>query len=303
MRKKIKKTAARLLSLLLTSCLLAVPALAAEEAPALICTVIGEDLTNAQTREAYSVFGLTRGDVPELSMSNAEERQLLSGIVPDELIGSKACTCVSLRLLPEGSGVRVSAAGLSWCSAEACRAALETAGITDAEFIAAAPEPASGAGFLPAAYKAWEYLTGRTLDEDARQAGLQELAAAEELAGEMGAADAVSLTEKIRSALSATAEMSDEELSAGIRELAAERGVKLNDTQVQMLMDLCRRVEKLSDNSLTEKIDDLKDAAEKIEEFNQKKEELKETASTFGEKVKRFFSSAADFFSSLFGKK
>ncbi len=303
MGKKIKKAIAVLLWLSAAVCLLAGPAAAAETGPAQGCTVIGEDLTNARTREAYDAFGFARGAVPELAMTAAEERQQLSGIVPEGFIGSEACICVWLRQLPEGSGVKVSVSGVTWCSAETCRAALEIAGITDAEIMVVSPVPSSGAAALPAAYKAWEYLTGLTLEEEARQAGIQELAAAAELAGEMGETDAVSLTERIRTALSAAADMSDEELSEKIRELAAERGVKLNDTQVQMLMDLCRRVEKLSDNRVTEKIDDLKDAAEKIEEFNQKKEELKETASTFGEKLKRFFSSAADFFASLFGNK
>ena len=111
-----------------------------------------------------------------------------------------------------------------------------------------------------------------------------------------------SVSPAIRAALSRTSEMSDQELDARIRELAAERGVKLNDTQVQMLMDLCRRAEKLSDIPVTEKIDEIKDSVEKIEEFSEKTEEIKDSVASFGEKVKHFFASARDFFAGLFGK-
>ena len=299
--EKTRKTTALLLAISLTVCLFAsiLPARAADQDRRDGCAVIGEDLTNAQTREAYDVFGFPRGSVTELPMTEAEERQLLDGI-PEEQIGALACTCVYLRLRPEGSGSRITVSGSVRCSPEAYRAALDTAGVTDVELTVAAPVPVSGLAALPEACRAWEHLTGGTVDEDLRQMGLQELMAAAELAPTVGNAEAVSLLEKIRAALDHTAGMSDEELSGQIRTLAEGYKVKLNDTQVQMLVDLCRRAEKLSDNQVTDRIDDLKDTVEKIEEFSEKKEEIKENVSGFAGKLKRFFENAADFFKRLF---
>ena len=294
---KRRKTTALLLAVCLFA--LSLPARAVDGERRDGCAVIGEDLTNAQTREAYDAFGFPRGSVTELPMTGAEERQLLEG-VPEEQIGTSGCTCVYLRLLPEGSGSRITVSGSVRYSPEAYRAALETAGITDVELRVAAPVSVSGLAALPEAWKAWEYLTGGTVDEDLRQMSLGELTAAAELAYTVGDAEAVSLLEKIRSALDQTSAMSDEELADRIRTLAEEYKVKLNDTQVQMLMDLCRRAEKLSDSQVTDRIDGLKDTMEKIEEFGEKKEEIKENVSGFAGKLKRFFENAADFFRGLF---
>ena len=89
-----------------------VSALAADDE----CTVIGADLTNAQTEEVYALFGLERGSVRELSMTNAEERLWLEGYVDDALIGTSSISCVYIRLLPEGSGTDITVHNVTWCT-------------------------------------------------------------------------------------------------------------------------------------------------------------------------------------------
>ena len=46
-------------------------------------TVIGADLNQEQVEAVYQSFGLRRGDVIELTMTNAEERQYLQGLIVD----------------------------------------------------------------------------------------------------------------------------------------------------------------------------------------------------------------------------
>ena len=298
---KHKKWISRLLCAAMTVCLLgAGPALAAEDEE---CTVIGADLTNAQTQEVYTLFGIERGSVKELSMTNAEERQWLEGYVEDSVIGTNSISCVYIRLLPEGSGTDVSVHNVSWCTEDMYRSALETAGITDVKAIVAAPFEVSGTAALAGIYKAYETLTGLTLDDIAKQLGIQELTTTADLADQLGKLDAEAIVDDVKSVLTETENMSDEELSEQIRSIAADYHITLTDYQVRQLLKLCRQMEKLSDLELKEKIQDLQDKAKKLEEMNDKAQETKETISNVAETVKGFFIKVGDFFAGLFGKK
>ena len=267
------------------------------------CTVIGADLTNAQTEEVYAVFGLERGSVRELSMTNAEERVWLEGYVDDSLIGTSSISCVYIRLLPEGSGADVSVHNVTWCTEEMYRSALETAGITDVKVIVASPFEVSGAAALAGIYKAYETLSGSTLDDTAKQMGAQELVTTADLADQLGQFGAETIVGKVKSVLGETAGMTDEALGEQIRSIAAEYHITLTDYQVRQLIKLCRQMEKLSDLELAEKIQDLQDKANKISEMNDKAQEAKETLSSVAESVKGFIEKVGDFFAGLFGKK
>ena len=50
-------------------------------------TVIGADLSPEQVTAVYQSFGIRRGDVTELTMTNAEERRYLQGYVDESVIG------------------------------------------------------------------------------------------------------------------------------------------------------------------------------------------------------------------------
>jgi site-specific DNA-methyltransferase (adenine-specific) len=51
-------------------------------------TVIGADLTDDQIKTVYKTFGIERGSVKELTVTNKDERQYLSGVISDEQIGT-----------------------------------------------------------------------------------------------------------------------------------------------------------------------------------------------------------------------
>ena len=276
-----------------------VSALAADDE----CTVIGADLTNAQTEEVYALFGLERGSVRELSMTNAEERVWLEGYVEDSLIGTNSISCVYIRLLPEGSGTDITVHNVTWCTEEMYRSALETAGITDVKVIVASPIEVSGTAALAGIYKAYETLTGLTLDDIAKQLGVQELTTTADLADQLGRLDAEAIVGDVKDVLNQTANMTDDELAEQIRSIAADYHISLTDYQVRQLIKLCRQMEKLGDLELKEKIQDLQDKAKKISEMNDKAQETRETISTVVESVKSFFVKVGDFFAGLFGKK
>ncbi|MBR6114471.1 MAG: DUF1002 domain-containing protein [Oscillospiraceae bacterium] len=298
---KRKQLTVKLIAFLLIAAVLApvTPARAAGTE----CAVIGADLTNAQTEEVYAAFGIPRGSVQELMMTNDEERSYLEGYVDESVIGTASISCVYIRLLDEGSGTQVSAENVTWCDEEMYRAALETAGITDVQAIIAAPFAVSGTAALAGIYKAYETLTGQTLDEIAKQVGVQELTLTADLADQLGSVDASAIVGDLKSILTETASMTDEELRTQIRAVAEQYGVTLNDAQVRQLLNLCRRLEGLSESDLVEKIEDLQSTAKKISEAGEKVEEARRTLSAVVNTVKSVITRVGEFFSGLFNRK
>jgi len=51
-------------------------------------TVIGADLSESEISTVYKSFGIKRGDVKELTVTNSDEREYLEGLVDDSLIGA-----------------------------------------------------------------------------------------------------------------------------------------------------------------------------------------------------------------------
>ena len=277
----------KILSLLLALALLvslAVPAFAENESR----VVIGADLNEEQIKTVYKLFGIERGSVTELKVTNAEERAYLEGLVEDSVIGSYAISCVYVRLLEEGSGLSVDTYNISWCTAEMYKNALVTAGVTDAKIIVAAPFEVSGTAALTGIYKAYEHITGDTLDAIAKSVGTQELTITGELAEQIGSLDATEIVSGLKEVLGETKKMSDEELRREIVSIAQEYNVTLSDSQIGQLIDLCRSLEKLDPGELKSRVEEAQETIRRIGE-------AKERAEGFYEKLKGFFGDAADF--------
>ena len=286
----------RFFSLLLAAVLL-VSASAAVWADGDSRVVLGADLTEEQIATVYRLFGVERGSVEELTVTNAEERSYLKGFVDDKVIGKYAISCVYVELLEEGKGLSVETYNVTWCTSEMYKNALATAGVRDAKIIVAAPFEVSGTAALTGIYKAYEHITGDTLDETAKAVGTQELTITGELAEEIGNLDATEIVTGLKEVLGETVKMSDEEIRREIVRIAGEYNVTLSDRQIQQLIDLCRSLEGLDADSLKERV---------VEQETIKKiGEAKDKAVGFYEKLSQFFSSASDFFSqvkALFGK-
>ena len=114
--------------------------------------VIAADLTDEQIEQVYNAFGLRRGSVVELRVTNQEERQYLDGYVDSALIGTRSISSVYVEMLPSGSGMDVTTSNITWCSPEMYLSALATVGITDAKIIVASPYEVSGTAEHPGAH-------------------------------------------------------------------------------------------------------------------------------------------------------
>lgn len=253
------------------------------------CTAIGADLDDTQIESVYAAFGISRGSVREIKVTNAEERQYLEGYVDESMIGTRSISCVYVKLTEAGSGINITTSNISWCTAEMYIAALATAGITDAEIIVAAPFEVSGTAALTGIYKAYEELTGNKLDDLAKLVSTQELTITGELADEIGNMDSTSIVNELKLMLNETKNMSDEEIRAQIIAIAKQYNVSLTDTQIKQLIDLCRSLEKLDGDGLKQRVEEVQQTLKKVSDAKTK-------VVNFTVKVKKVVTSVKDFF-------
>jgi len=264
------KKSKRLISLLLMLCVVAGLGIRADADNVQRRAVIGADLSEEQIEAVYAIFGEQRGEVPELRVTNAEEREYLEGYVEDSFIGSRSISCVYVELLDEGSGMDVTTSNINWCSGEMYIAALATAGISDARIIVAAPFEVSGTAALTGVYKAYEDMTGMKLDDVAKLVSTQELTITGELADEIGNMDSTSIVNELKLILDETAKMSDEEIRQQIEQIAGRYDVRLTETQKQQLISLCRSLEMLDPDSLRSRVEDVQDTLQKVSDAKTK---------------------------------
>jgi uncharacterized protein YpuA (DUF1002 family) len=288
----MKKFVSLVLALCLLSGLCTASALSAGDAR----VVLGADLSEAQINTVYSTFGLERGGAPELTVTNAEERQYLDGLVDEGLIGTRSISCVYVEILPEGEGLQVAVSNVNWCTQDMYVNALVTAGIDDAKLNVTSPIAGiSGTAALTGVYKAYEDLTGEELSEVAKLAGTQELVITAELADEIGSYDAVTIVNELKLILDETKNMTDEELLAKIDEIAEKYNVSVTEGQKEQLISLCRSLEGLSSEELKAKVEEVQQTLKKLAE-------AKEKVTGFIGSVKVVISSVADFFENLWKK-
>ncbi len=284
--------AKRIIAVLLTLCTLTSLCAVFAEGQHESRAVIGADLTDAQVQSIYDVFGVKRGDVTEMTITNADEREYLEGYVDASLIGTKSISCVYIQVLDDGKGLDVTTNHITWCAPEMYVNALATAGITDAKVIVAAPFDVSGTAALTGVFKAYEDITGEKLDESAKLAGTQELAVTSDLASEIGSKDSTAIVNELKGILDETKEMSDSELRGKIAEIAKEYNTTLTDKQTNQLVSLCRSMEKMDTSELLERVNEAKQTLQKMADAKTK-------AVGFNAKVQQVVTSIADFFQTI----
>lgn len=285
----MKKIISLLLAVLMLS-VLVIPAYAdASQARA----VIGADLDYDQTMAVYNAFGVTRGTVTEINVTNAEERSYLEGYVDPGIIGTRSISCVYVELMSEGAGMDVTTSNITWCTPEMYISALATAGITDAKIVVAAPFEVSGTAALVGVYKAYEDLTGKKLDDVAKLVSTQELTITGELANEIGSMDSTAIVNDLKLMLDETQKMSDEELKTQIVAIAKEYNVNLTDYQISQLISLCRSLEGLDASSLLSRVKEVQNTLKKVSEaktqvvgFIQTVKKVVESVASFFERIK-----------------
>ncbi len=246
--------------------------------------VIAEDISDEEIDKVYKDFGIERGSVKELTVTNQDERAYLEGLVSEKKIGNVAISCVYIKTLEEGEGTNITVMNINWCTEEMYKNALQTAGITDADVIITAPRTVSGTAALTGIYKAYEDITGEKLKEDNKEAAAEELVVTGTLAESIGSEQAAELVKQLKEILDKTSQMTDDEVRDQIRTIAVNINVTLTDEQVEQLLSLVRSLEKLDIAGLTETVNSVGSWFTNI-----------------GSAISGFFKSIGDWFAGLFG--
>ncbi len=272
----------------------AMPALAIQAGEERV--TLGADLTTAQAAQIYADFGIEQGSVKQILLTNDEERAYLSGLVPDSKIGTAALSSIYLVTLEQGEGIRVTTNNINWCTDDMYINALITAGVENAEISVSAPFAVSGTAALAGIYKAYEDITGITLNQTAKQAAVEELVITGSLAQVIGSSEATELINELKKILDQTQTLTDEELRAEILNIAQSQNLQLTDDQITQIIGLCRTLEGLDVTQLTQKITQLGKTMETVQKTSQ-------GVSTFFESVRTFSDKVIGFFTGLFGGK
>ena len=259
--------------------------------------VLGADLSEEQIALVYQAFGVARGSVIELKVTNAEERIYLQGYVDPSRIGTRSISSVYVELLPAGSSMNVTTSNVNWCTPQMYMSALATAGITDARIVVAAPFEVSGTAALTGVYKAYEDMTGRKLDELAKAVSTQALTITGELATEIGSLDSTAIVNDLKMILDVTATMSDEEIRQQIIQIASTYNVALTDKQINQLISLCRSLEGLDANSLRQRVEQVQSTLNRVAEAKTQVVGFVQTLQKAVTSIRSFF----DKLSALFG--
>ena len=246
--------------------------------------VIAEDISDEEIDKVYKDFGIERGSVKELTVTNQDERAYLEGLVSEKKIGNVAISCVYIKTLEEGEGTNITVMNINWCTEDMYKNALQTAGITDADVIITAPRTVSGTAALTGIYKAYEDITGEKLKEDNKEAAAEELVITGTLAESIGSEQAAELVKQLKEILDKTSQMTDDEVREQIRTIAVNINVTLTDEQVEQLLSLVRSLEKLDIAGLTQTVNSVGNWFTNI-----------------GSAISGFFKSIGDWFAGLFG--
>lgn len=270
---------------------------------------IGADLNESQIQGVYQTFGINRGDVKELKVTNFDEMRYLSDVVDQSTIGTRAISCIYIEAKEEGEGLTVSTNNINWCTPATYRNALITAGINDADVKITAPFPVSGTAALTGIFLAYEDITGEPLDEQAKIVGTEELAISSDLANEIGDDNASNIVNDLKGMVGETKNMTDEQLRITIINIATVYNVTLTEEQITNLIVLVRQLETVKSFSLKVKISTNKNkqsgtqsASLNVDQQQGETETADDSSKSFGDKIADLWEAITMFFRNLFSK-
>lgn len=139
---------------------------------------LGADLSEDQLQVVLDKMGIAREDLANYNVvyiTNEEEHQYLDGYIDSSVIGTNALSCVMVKETDAGSGLRLTTVNINYCTINMYRNALITAGVENADILVVGPFPLSGTAALIGAMKAYEEMSGETLEEEAKTAALAEI--------------------------------------------------------------------------------------------------------------------------------
>ncbi len=250
---------------------------------------LANDLNDDQRQQILELFNVNEDEVAIIKVTNQEERAYLEGIATEAQIGNITISSAYVELLKEGSGIDVETYNISWVTKEMYESALVTAGVKDANVIAAAPYPVSGTGALTGIIKAFEQATGEKLSEEQKRVANEEVVQTGKLGEEIGKEKAVELIRVIKEEVIEKRIKNPEEIKRIVIDIAGRLDINLNTNQIEDITNLMQKINNLNLN--TEEIkEQLKTIGQKIDKTIRENEEVKSLLQRIIDMIKELFS-------------
>lgn len=212
----------------------------------------GKDLTPEEKILVFREFPLPEttkpAEIKSVEVTNEEEWKLFKGIIPDAEIGTKAISSIYVEKLDSGQGIQVDTKNITLITPQMFANALVTAGVKDAKIYATAPNPVSGTAALTGIYKSYESLSGKNLDDTAKQVAAKELVQTGDLGEKIGKERAALLVERSKERVVSERAVNPEQIQKIIDDSAQEQNITLTDSQKKELTDLLLKVKELNIN-------------------------------------------------------
>lgn len=263
---------------------------------------LGADLSDEQRNTVLSLMGIDPANLSDYDVvyvTNAEEHQYLDAYIDASQIGSKSLSSVVIVEREKGSGINISTSNITYCTVGMYKNALATAGVTDADIIVAGPTGISGTAALVGIFKAYQEMTGETIDAQIIDAALNELVITGQLEETIEGLTDEEVEEFIAYIKSVIAQndLKDEaSINEAIDDACEKYQVTLSDSERQQIVDLLLKI-----TSLGIDLNGLVDYAESLyHSYRDGGGDASGLLSSIGSFFTNAFTAIADFFKGLF---
>jgi uncharacterized protein YpuA (DUF1002 family) len=211
---------------------------------------LGQDLSETQQHQVLSYFSTTgkTTNVRYITVSNAEERQYLKGVIEESVIGTRAISSAYVEVLGSGEGINVTTHNITWVTPFMYANALTTAGINDARVVVAAPFNVSGTAGLTGIIKAFETASGKKISENAKQTANQEVAETSKLGQKIGKDKAEKFIYEVKRQVIEKKAKDPQEIRRIIIDVSGKLDIKLTTEEIDRITVLMQRITQLNSN-------------------------------------------------------
>lgn len=178
-----------MVGILLVGQILSVTSLTAGADNSANVVTLGENLSEEQKQSILDFFGVSEGSVEIVYVTNADERELLSGHYTDEEIGTKTYSCAYIHITSSG-GIQAKIGNLNRVTSADIAQMLALSGVYNCEVLTAAPFEVSGTGALTGVMMAYEQASDVQLDPVKKDVAVKAIETKEKIADTVGKEEA-----------------------------------------------------------------------------------------------------------------
>ena len=253
---------------------------------------LGADLTEDQRQTILNFFGIKdENSVEIITITNADEHEVLDGLVDDSVIGTHTYSCAYIEPTQAG-GINCRTANLNYVTSASLINALMTAGIENCNLLVTAPFEVSGTGALTGVFKAYEQ-KGIVLDTDKQELAAEELVLNSDLEQEYGEDINEVITAVKEEVVKSDKDLSEEELRNIVVNNSVNFNINISDENIGKIVAMLEKLQGMnySADAFTNRLDELASSVKQIADDN--KENI--------DGVKGFFAKIIEWFKNFLG--